>query len=269
MSASSEYNVGGGGSGGGGASAIAVIDAGAPGHGGGEHSHVAHQFDDLAQQKEAVTLGMWAFLATEIMFFGGAFLAYSLYRFSYPEAFNRASDLESWPVGLFNTGVLLFSSLFVVLAVHAAHHGDRRGIILWLAMTIVAAFVFFGVKAYEYHHLWEERLIPGARFDEYRPGHTQHFAPPPGATPEQVIHADQIKRGAQIFFSFYFAATGLHALHMVIGVGVIAYVIWMAYRGRFTREYYNPVEITGLYWHFVDIVWIFLYPLLYLVDRAG
>lgn len=251
----------------GGAEAIAVVDAGASGHGahdGGHHSHVAHQFDDLAQQKEAVTLGMWAFLATEIMFFGGAFLLYSIYRHAYPEAFAAASEHEKVFVGAFNTAVLLCSSFTVVLAVHAAHHANRRGIMLWLAVTIAFAFAFFGVKAYEYYSLYQENLIPGVHFDQ----HGEMF-PPKQNTPEAIAEADYVRRGAQIFFSFYFVATGLHALHMVIGVGVISYVIWMAYKGRFTREYYNPVEITGLYWHFVDIVWIFLYPLLYLVDRSG
>jgi cytochrome c oxidase subunit 3 len=249
----------------GGPEAIAVVDAGGHGHGHGHgHSHVAHQFDDLAQQKEASTLGMWAFLGTEIMFFGGAFLLYSIYRHAYPEAFAKASEHEKVFVGALNTAILLCSSFTVVLAVHAAHHANRKGIMLWFAVTVAFGLAFIGIKGYEYYSLYQERLVPGAHFDEHR-----EMFPPKDNTPQAANEADFVRRGAQIFFSFYFLATGLHALHMLIGVGVVSYVIWMAHKGKFTREYYNPVEITGLYWHFVDIVWIFLYPLLYLVDRSS
>ena len=213
------------------------------------HSLVAHQFDDLAQQHEASTLGMWAFLATEIMFFGGALTGYSVYRHAYPDAFAAASQLENWVVGGINTGVLLCSSLTMALAVHAAQMGERKWIVRWLLATIVFGVAFLGVKAYEYNHLFHEHLVPGKNFggEHFPEGHPYH-------------------RPAQLFYSFYFAMTGLHALHMVVGVGVILYVAWMAHRGRFSPAYHNPVEMTGLYWHFVDIVWIFLYPLLYLID---
>jgi cytochrome c oxidase subunit 3 len=232
---------------GGGYEAAAAIEA----HG---HSMVAHQFDDLAQQHEASTLGMWAFLATEIMFFGGALLCYAVYRHSYYDAFAAASKLENWRIGAFNTGVLLCSSLSVALAVHAAQTGNRRWIVRWLLITIVFGLAFLGVKAYEYSHLFHENLVPGAHFDApIHGGAARHFP-------------DHLRDQAQIFYSFYFALTGLHALHMVIGVGIILYVARLAHRGRFTPEYHNPVEMTGLYWHFVDIVWIFLYPLLYLIS---
>lgn len=244
-----------------------------PGHGTvtDTHSHgpsnVAHQFDDAAQQKEAVTLGMWAFLGTEVMFFGGAFLLYSIYRSFYPEAFAAASQLEKWWVGAFNTAVLLVSSLTVVLAVRAAHMGDRKGIVFWLLVTIGCALVFFGVKAWEYHHLYVENLIPGRNFDV----HGHHFAPPEGIQndPFAIERAGRLRRGGEIFFSFYFVATGLHALHMVVGIGIFVWVILQARKGVFGPHYYNPVEVSGLYWHFVDIVWIFLYPMLYLIDLSN
>ena len=212
------------------------------------HSMVAHQFDDLAQQHEASTLGMWAFLATEIMFFGGALVGYAVYRHAYYDAFAAASRLENWKIGGLNTGVLLCSSLSVALAVHAAQMGSRKGIVRWLLLTVLFGGMFLGVKAYEYNHLFHEHLVPGANFDPHR----EHFP-------------EHLHRPAQIFYGFYFCLTGVHALHMVIGIGVILYVAWLAHRGRFTAEYHNPVEMTGLYWHFVDIVWIFLYPLLYLI----
>ena len=223
------------------------------------HSLVAHQFDDLAQQHEASTLGMWAFLATEIMFFGGALTGYSVYRSTYPEAFAEASRLENWLIGAINTGVLLCSSLTMALAVHAAQMGHRKWIVNWMLATVFFGAVFLGVKAYEYNHLFHEHLVPGAHFDAPRHDHAGNVLPP---------HFRGDLRGpAQLFYSFYFAMTGLHALHMVIGIGVILYVALMAWRGKFSPAYHNPVEMTGLYWHFVDVVWIFLYPLLYLIHR--
>lgn len=217
-----------------------------------QHVHgLAHHFDDLEQQKEAATLGMWAFLATEVMFFGGALLAYSIYRFFYAGAFAAASSLESWWIGMINTGVLLCSSLTMALAVHAAQLGNRRNIVRFLILTVLLGSVFIAVKAFEYSHLYQENLIPVGSW--FRPD-PAHLAP-------------EYHRPARIFFSFYFGLTGLHALHMVVGIGLILFVAWRAHRGEYTPKYYNPVEVAGLYWHFVDIVWIFLYPLLYLVGK--
>ena len=232
-------------------------------HGEG-HAHnplVAHQFDDLAQQKEAGILGMWSFLATEIMFFGGALLAYAIYRSNYHYAFAAASNLELWPVGLFNTFVLLASSFTVVLAVHHAQHGRNDKIFFWIIITILFGLAFIGIKAYEYHHVYAENLIPGVNFDKQELGDPhRHF--------NGHHFPEFLRRPAQIFFSFYFALTGIHALHMVVGVGIMTWVAVLAKKKEFSTDYYNPVEIAGLYWHFVDIVWIFLYPLLYLVDRT-
>jgi cytochrome c oxidase subunit 3 len=213
------------------------------------HAHpaaLAHHFEDIRQQKSAVTLGMWLFLAQEVMFFGGLFMAYILYRHSYPGAFTAASRLLDVRVGAFNTVVLISSSLTMALAVHAAAKGDRRRVALFVTLTLLLGFVFLGVKAYEYHHKWVEQKIPGVRFAWEGP---------------DVRHA-------QIFFLLYFAMTGMHALHMVVGAGImILLLVWNA-RGRFTAEYSAPVEVSGLYWHFVDIVWIYLFPLLYLVSRS-
>ena len=205
----------------------------------------AHQFDDFEQQRDADTLGMWVFLVTEIMFFGGMFAAYAIYRSSYHEAFAAASaQLDLW-LGAINTGVLIGSSLTVVLAVYSAQTGARRALVLFLVLTILLGCVFLGIKAVEYYHKFEEHHVPGPAF---------HFTHGPA-------------RQAQIFFSFYFAMTGMHALHMIIGVGLMAVLTIKAWRGRYTPDYYLPVEIGGLYWHFVDIVWIFLFPLLYLVSH--
>lgn len=205
----------------------------------------AHQFDDLAQQHEADTLGMWVFLLTEVMLFGGLFLGYTVYRLSYPEAFAAASHhLDVW-LGSVNTAVLIGSSLTMALAVHSAQTDDRRGLTRFLLLTILLGLVFLGIKGTEYLHKFEENLVPGASFAY------------PGPRAQHV----------QLFFSFYFAMTGLHAFHMIVGIGLLAVLVWRARHGRFSADYYAPVELIGLYWHFVDIVWIFLFPLLYLLGR--
>jgi cytochrome c oxidase subunit III len=203
----------------------------------------AHQFDSIEQQRDASTIGMWLFLANEIMFFGGVFLAYAIYRGTYAEAFGEAAKHLQVGVGAFNTAVLITSSLTMALGVHACSEGRNRTAVLFLAATAFLGLVFIGVKAYEYEHKFHEHLFPGGAFAFPGPHEPQ----------------------ARIFFSLYFALTGLHALHMVIGVGLLAWVGILAWKDRFTPDYYSPIENVGLYWHFVDIVWIFLFPLLYLV----
>ena len=210
-------------------------------------SALEHQFDDLEQQHEASWLGMWVFLTTEVMFFGGLFLGYAVYRGSYSHAFGMASEHLDIVLGTINTAVLLCSSLTMALAVHATQLGTRKTAVMFLLLTILLGSVFLGIKGVEYYHKYDESLIPG---------HDFHFE-----------KADP--RHAQIFFSFYFVMTGMHALHMVIGIGLLALMAYWTYAGRFSPEHASPIEITGLYWHFVDIVWVFLFPLLYLIDRSG
>ena len=206
---------------------------------------LAHHFDNLEQQREAATLGMWAFLVTEILFFGGLFTVYMVYRAWYPDAFAAAShELIIW-AGTTNTAVLITSSLTMALAVHAAQTGNRRLLILLLIATVSLGCVFLGIKAFEYYTEWIEHHVPGLNYD-FEPAYY---------------------RNAQIFFSLYFVMTGLHALHMIIGIGIMIFMLWWSIRGVITVEYSNPIEIAGLYWHFVDIVWIFLFPLLYLIGR--
>jgi len=187
-----------------------------------EHGHahnplVAHQFDDLAQQKEAGILGMWSFLATEIMFFGGALLAYAIYRSNYHYAFAAASNKELWRVGLFNTFVLLASSYTVVRAVYWAQQGRNEKVFFWIIITILFGLAFIGIKGYEYYHVYAEHLVPGTNFDA-----------PEHGDPERHFNGrwfpPYLDRPAQIFFSFYFTLTGIHALHMVVGVGIMTCV---------------------------------------------
>jgi cytochrome c oxidase subunit III len=214
-----------------------------------EHAHadahpaLAHHFDSLEQQRESSTLGMWLFLVTEIMFFGGFFLAYLVYRVQYQQAFFAASHHLDIRAGAINTVVLIGSSLTMALAVWASQVSRRKLIVVFLLATIALGGTFLGIKAYEYNHKFQDHLVPGPDFRWEGP-HARH---------------------AEIFFSLYFGMTGLHALHMVIGIGVLAALLRPAWKGRYTAEYNNPVENVGLYWHFVDIVWIFLFPLLYLI----
>ncbi len=231
----------------------------------------AHQFEDLEQQRETCTLGMWAFLATEVMFFGGLFTGFLVYRFTSHEAFMRGShQLNVW-LGFLNTFVLLTSSLTVALAVHAGQLGDRRLQVRYLLATLALAFVFLGVKAVEYTEEYHKHLVPGLNFSTYALGLDE----PSGPRPPSIANAQQkplsgndfTAARSEMFFVFYFFMTGLHAIHIVIGIGVFAVITRMAARGRFTPESHLPLELSGLYWHFVDIVWVFLFPLLYLIDR--
>lgn len=205
----------------------------------------AHQFDTAEQQYEASQLGMWIFLANEVMFFGGVLAAYLVSFVLYADSFEAASNHLSLPLGTFNTVVLLASSLTMALAVHAAQVGNRAQQVRQLTGTLVLGTVFLVVKAYEYNHKFHEGLVPGPWFSYTGPGAAEH----------------------ELFLSFYFALTGLHAAHMVIGIAILAVLIARARRGRFGPAYFTPVECSGLYWHFVDLVWIFLFPLLYLLGR--
>jgi cytochrome c oxidase subunit 3 len=226
--------------------------------------HVAHHFDDAEQQYMAAELGTWVFLATEVLFFGGLFASYTIYRYWYPQAFIEGSHhLDLW-LGSINTAILLTSSLTMAMSVHAAQTNQPRDTVRNLALTVLLGSAFLGIKGYEYYHKYEEHLVPGHNFrmPDSKSAHADagesRSSPPP-----------ELQRQAggpnQLFFSLYFAMTGLHALHMIIGVGILLVLIVTAWRGAFSAEWFTPVEMTGLYWHFVDIVWVFLFPLLYLV----
>ena len=210
-----------------------------------ESTALAHQFDDAEQQHDASWIGMWIFLATEVMFFGGMFTGYTIYRIAYAQAIANASNhLNIWLGGI-NTAVLICSSFTMALAVHGSQTNKRRALVSALLFTIVLGSVFLGTKFFEYYVKFEEHLVPGSAF----------------------VFAGPLARPAEIFFSFYFVMTGMHALHMIIGIGLLTALVFQALRGRFSAAYSTPFELTGLYWHFVDIVWIFLFPLLYLVGR--
>ena len=203
------------------------------------------QFDDVEQQKDASTLGMWLFLATEILFFGGMFCCYTVYRSAYPAAFGLASNHLNLILGALSTAILIVSSFTMACAVNSAATGARNGLLGFLSLTILFAAAFLVIEMSEWHMLYKEGLMPGFNFTykDIDPGHVQ------------------------LFFCMYFAMTGLHASHVTIGIGILSVMAIRAWRGVFSPAYYTPIEISGLYWHFVDLVWIFLFPLYYLIAR--
>ena len=246
------------------------------------HGHdglVVHHFSDLAQQREAGTLGMWIFLATEVMFIGAIFVAYFSYRMrdEFFDQFKGASaNLVMW-VGFVNTFVLLTSSLTVVLAIRAAQMGNKKMVFWHLIFTMLLGSAFFGFKVYEYTTDYKEHLWPASPnwTQALEDTHQQYFLPEkehtgfdkpgPNATKDEVDAFDMKLNHAKLFYRFYYSLTGLHAFHMLVGLGIFVFLAVQAVRGKYTPESHAQLEISGLYWHFVDIVWIFLFPLLYLV----
>jgi cytochrome c oxidase subunit 3 len=211
-------------------------------------SVLEHHFEDLKQQHEVAMLGMWVFLATEVLFFGGLFLSYTVARTRYPEAFAFGGEqLNVW-IGAGNTLVLLGSSLTMALAVQGGQLGRKKQLVTCLGLTIALGAVFLGVKAFEYYLDYVEHLVPAIDFD-----------------PEKKAPAGVRLRNVELFFWLYFCMTGLHAAHMIVGITILAILFVKARRDRYSPEFYYPIEVTGLYWHFVDIIWIFLFPLLYLI----
>jgi len=222
-----------------------------------------HHFDDLAQQRECNSLAMWSFLATEAMMFGGLFFAYSLYRYLYPGAFHVGSHHLNITLGTANTFVLLFSSLTMALAVHAAGIGNKNRLVLCLGLTWILGASFLGIKAVEWTADYHEGIMPAVNWHYFDPGNTeaQHELEEYTQQHHQVVTPHQV----MMYFVVYFSMTGLHALHMIVGLILVGAMMWLGTRGKFMNGNDQPVEIAGLYWHFIDIIWVFLFPLLYLI----
>ena len=224
-----------------------------------EHALVAHHFENLEQQRGANALGMWLFLASEVLFFGGIFTAYAVLRSRMPIAFAAGSDqLNEW-LGGANTWILLTSSLTMALAVWSAQTRRRKALQLFLALTLFFGLAFLAVKGYEWRHEYELGLLPGTGFGKVH-GDAETYT----NRRKEALNAE-VTKGMQMFFVFYFSITGLHALHMIVGLGVLGVQLFLAMRSDFGVRDYGPVEVSGLYWHFVDVVWIFVFPLLYLL----
>lgn len=210
-----------------------------------ELSFLEVQFDDIHQQTQASSFGMWLFLATEVLFFGGLFLAYTVYRISYPEVFQKAGKELNITIGTINTAILLTSSYFIAIAVHSVQTNRSKKSASFLAGTWILGFIFMILKGYEYYDDIDKHLVPSTSI---------HYSGP---------HSEV----ARLFYFIYYAMTGLHALHMIIALGVVAVIFLKTIRNQYSSQYFAPIEVAGLYWHFVDLIWIFLYPLLYLIDR--
>lgn len=207
------------------------------------HSGVDHHYENWEQQHTSNLLGMWIFLATEVMFFGGMFLAYIVFRSIYPEAFAEAAQHQNVVAGSINTFVLIMSSLMMVLAVRGAQIGRRSSLVFFMLATAFLGTVFLGIKAFEYWEHWREGLAPGINYDLTRPGAAQEG----------------------LFFWLYFIMTGVHAVHMIIGIALVLIVALRGWRGSFLRERYTRAEQMGLYWHFVDLIWLYLFGLFYII----
>ncbi len=221
----------------------AVSDGAAP--------ELRHHFPDLAKQREASALGMWVFLVTEVLFFGGMFLAYAIYRETHKVAFEGASNLLDLTLGTTNTIVLIVSSLTMALAVWASAQGRKNLTTTFLVLTMVLGTAFLGIKFVEWKEKFERHEVPGP-----------HFVVPLNEETHQPL-----PKQSEMFFSLYFCMTGLHAAHMIIGLGLLTWLLVKTRKNEFTVRYNTPVDLTGLYWHFVDIIWIFLFPLFYLLGR--
>jgi len=237
----------------------------------GHHDpHLAHHFEDRAQQDETHSLGLWVFLATEIMFFGGLFLAFTVYHVLYNDAFGLASSRLSVGYGIVNTAVLLISSFTMAMGVHSAQVGKKNLLTMYLTMTVALAGVFMVIKSIEWTEKYHHHNIPGPSFsfklDDPHAIETGH-----ALSPEQkeaiLLRDPHVERHAQMFFVMYFCITGLHGIHVLIGMGLIVWMIIRARRNEFSAAWNTPIELTGLYWHLVDVIWIYLFPLIYLIHR--
>jgi cytochrome c oxidase subunit 3 len=227
------------------------------------HAHPAylrHHFETVEQQREATAFGMWLFLLTEIMFFGGMFCAYLIYRNWYYPAFAAASNTLSITLGTINTAILITSGFAMAMGVWCAETKRKKGLVVSLIFTILFGLAFLGIKYVEYSEKFELHHVPGADFS------IAQFVHPSAASHEVPLSPDMAEK-TQIYFSLYFAMTGMHALHMIIGIVLLGWLLYKAQQGAYTNGYVQPIEYFGLYWHFVDIVWIFLFPLLYLINR--
>jgi cytochrome c oxidase subunit 3 len=219
------------------------------GHGHGD-PHFQHHFTNMEQQFDTSKIGMWLFLATEVLLFGGLFVGFGMMQARFPEQFKEAHEHLQRPLGALNTVVLLFSSWTMVMGVLAARTNQRKKLVVYLIITIFCACIFLGVKYFEYSHKFEEGLLPG------------HF---------YTHHGDKIPtvngaNGYATFFSFYFMMTGLHGIHIIVGIALLAWIAVRGGRGEFNSNYYTPVDLVGLYWHLVDLIWIYLFPLYYLIS---
>jgi cytochrome c oxidase subunit III len=228
--------------------------------------YLAHHFDTPVQQFDAAKLGMWAFLAQEVLFFSGIFVAYLLFRSWYPEAWSLGSRLLDWRLGTLNTFVLLISSFTAAQAVATAQRGERQKTTIYLGITLVCAAAFMVVKYFEYSHKFHIGLLPGSLFNPTAEGWAEITVAAGNSFGMEAAPAGTYANHLRSYLGLYFMATGLHGIHVVVGMGVITWIMIRNIKGEFTTEFWTPVDLVALYWHLVDLVWIYLFPFLYLID---
>jgi cytochrome c oxidase subunit 3 len=231
-----------------------------------QHS-LRHHFATLEQQRQSSTLGMWIFLVTEIMFFGGLFTAYLIYRVDHPSIWLEGARHMEFGLGTLNTIILLTSSFTVALGVNFAQLGKTKITAILLMATVVMGLGFLGVKSIEYYNHYVEGTVPGPwwNVEKIKEADAKHWLEEHKNEPNAQPPEETVPNELQLFFYIYFVMTGLHALHVTIGIVALTFIAVWSWKGKYSKEYHTPVHITGLYWHFVDLVWIFLYPLLYLI----
>jgi len=250
---------------------------------GHEHGHhgspfIQHHYDDAKHQFEAGKLGIWVFLVTEILFFSGLFVAYILYRSRHPEIFEYAHRYLDVKWGAINTGVLIFSSFTAALAVRAAQRNQQRLLVTCLGITVICAFAFLGIKFIEYKAKFDHGTLWGCKFMPHvdpdgkplklvKPSpECKNKVPAEEKEPEGGYTGEVPPPNTGMFFSIYFALTGLHGIHVTVGAFVFIWLFWRARKRHFNAEYFGPVDYGALYWHLVDLIWIYLFPLLYLIS---
>ncbi len=235
---------------------------------GGKRVH-AHHFDSAEHEFESSKFGIWVFLCTEILMFGGLFVGYFIYSSKYPEVFEAGAKFLDWRLGAINTVILLLSSFTIAVSIRNLQTGNKKAAIRNMIITLICGFAFMGIKAYEYNHKFHLGLYPG-KYYNYNPGHSTHSSTDATANSEEhgesgVVEMDKLPDNMGLYFSFYFVMTGIHGTHVIIGMALIFWCLLRARKDEFGPEYYTPVEGSALFWHLVDLVWIYLFPLLYLI----
>ncbi len=227
--------------------------------------HHAHHFDSAEHEFESSKFGIWVFLCTEILMFGGLFVGYLIYSSKYPEIFEAGAKFLDWRLGAINTAVLLLSSFTIAVSIRNLQMGQKQAAVRNMIITLICGLVFMGIKGYEHNHKFHLGLYPGKYFD-YNPGHESHSSTDAAAGEHgEVTHMDKLPENMGMYFAFYFIMTGIHGTHVLIGMGLILWCLLRARKDEFGPEYYTPVEGSALFWHLVDLVWIYLFPLLYLI----
>lgn len=225
--------------------------------------HHAHHFNSTEHEFEASKFGVWVFLCTEILMFGGVFVGYFISAAKYPETFEVGSSFLDWKLGAINTVILLLSSFTIAVSIRNIQMGQKSAAIRNMIITLICGCAFMGIKYKEYNHKFHLGLYPGKYFN-YQPEHAEHSSTADHAE-SGIVKLDDLPENIPMYFSFYFIMTGIHGFHVLIGMGLILWCLLRTRKDEFGPNYYTPVEGAALFWHLVDLIWIYLFPILYLI----